>query len=245
MEFLILSFVAGMLTVLAPCILPVLPVVIGGSLSDKHTLRPFIITFSLGISIIVFTLLLKVSTLLIDIPRDFWKWISGGIVFFFGFMMIFPNFWKQISLTLGFSSGSQKLLSHAGYRKGIGGMILIGASLGPVFASCSPIYFIILATLLPANFSWGLMNLIAYGMGLSVIMFLIAFLGQKILSRFRWATDLHGTFRKGIGVLFLIVGIAIFTGYEKKLESQLLDMGFNTTSFEEKLVEKFYSPDVR
>lgn len=239
MSLLFLSFFAGILTVLAPCVLPVLPVVIGGSLADKNKLRPFVITLSLGISIVLFTLLLKVSTLLIEIPQDFWKWVSGGIITFFGIITLFPNLWEAISLKLGFSSGSAKLLSKAGSHKGIGGMILIGASLGPVFASCSPIYFVILATVLPASFAWGLTNLIAYGAGLFVIMFIIAFLGQKAIARFRWAADPHGKFRKGLGILFLVVGISIFTGYEKKFESWLLDTGFNITKFEETLLEKF------
>jgi len=65
MLFLLLSFLAGVLTILAPCVLPVLPVIIGGSLSTTkgEKYRPYVIAASLAASIIGFTLLLKVQYL--------------------------------------------------------------------------------------------------------------------------------------------------------------------------------------
>ena len=64
MEFLILSLIAGALTVAAPCILPLLPVIIGGtalqseSPKKAHWYRPLVIAASLATSVVVFTLLL-------------------------------------------------------------------------------------------------------------------------------------------------------------------------------------------
>ncbi len=239
MSLLFLSFFAGLLTVLAPCILPVLPVVIGGSITDRNPIRPLIITLSLGVSIVAFTLLLKVSTIFVDIPQSFWKNFSGSILVFFGVILVFPLLWEKISIKLKFSNKSQQALAHAGQKKGIWGMILIGMSLGPVFASCSPVYFIILATVLPASFLWGLTNLIAYALGLSVIMFLIGYLGQKAVAKARWAANPHGAFRKILGALFLIVGLTILMSWDKAAESWLLDRGFNVTRVEESLLKKF------
>ena len=72
MTLLIISSIAGILTVLAPCILPLLPVIVGRSITDStlSKRRLFVVVVSLGLSIILFTLLLKVSTLFIDIPQD-------------------------------------------------------------------------------------------------------------------------------------------------------------------------------
>lgn len=100
MILFLISFIAGVLTVLAPCILPLLPVVIGGSLSNGgastfNKKKAFTIIMSLGLSVIVFTLLLKASTLFIDIPEYVWKWISGSIVILLGLVTLFPSLWEN------------------------------------------------------------------------------------------------------------------------------------------------------
>lgn len=56
---LFVSFVAGMITVLTPCVLPVLPVILGGSLTDQDKYRPRVIIVSFACSILLFTLTLQ------------------------------------------------------------------------------------------------------------------------------------------------------------------------------------------
>ena len=239
MTLLLISFLAGILTILAPCVLPVLPVIIGGSLEDKSPLRPLIITLSLGLSIILFTLLLKASTLLISVPDSFWKSISGGIVIFFGLTLLFPNLWSIIETKLHFGTGSQKALQNANQKKGIGGMIALGMALGPVFASCSPTYFVILATVLPASFAQGVIYLFAYALGLALILFLVAALGQRFIAGARWAADPNGWFKKSLGIFLILVGVAVFSGLDKAAETWLLDNGFyKAGQLEEQLLEK-------
>lgn len=67
------SFIAGVLTILAPCVLPVLPVILAGSLTEKERWYPYLVTLSLALSIVIFTVLLKASTAFIDIPSSFWS----------------------------------------------------------------------------------------------------------------------------------------------------------------------------
>lgn len=73
MTLFIVSFLAGALTILAPCVLPLLPVVLAGSLTEKKRWYPYVVTLSLAFSVVLFTVVLKASTLLIDIPTAFWK----------------------------------------------------------------------------------------------------------------------------------------------------------------------------
>lgn len=90
-----ISFLAGILTILAPCVLPVLPVILGGTLNESNYKRVFTIILSFVLSIIVFTFLLKVSTAFIAIDQQVWKIISGVILIFFGMISIFPHVWEQ------------------------------------------------------------------------------------------------------------------------------------------------------
>ncbi len=239
MFIILIAFFAGLLTVFAPCVLPVLPIILSGSVQDRDPYRPVIITLSLGISVVIFTLLLKVSVLFIDIPQSFWPVLSGGLLLGFGITALFPELWEKLSHFLGFSSGAHKVLHGANKKTGRWGAALLGAALGPVFASCSPVYFLILATVLPASFMQGLFALLAYGAGLSGVMFLIAFFGQKIIIRSRWAADSKGWFRRGLGILFLLVGVGILLGWDKIIEVWFLDneFFFDLSSIEEQLIK--------
>ena len=241
MLLLFISFIAGVLTILAPCILPLLPVIVGHSITDTtpNRRRLFVVVLSLGISIILFTLLLKASSLLIDIPEDFWKWISGGIIFLFGLTMLFPNIWENFSLANTLSLKSNKVLATGYQKNSIWGDVIIGASLGPIFSACSPTYFVILATVLPVSFFLGIVYLFTYVLGLSLALIIIALIGERIMAKVGKVSDPNGWFKKIFGVVFIMVAIAIISGYDKKLQISLLDAGFlDVTKIEQKLLDK-------
>src|SRR3989344_483305 len=241
MLLLLISFIAGILTVLAPCILPLLPVIIGHSITDTTPSRRrlFVVVASLGISVILFTLLLKASSLLIDIPQDFWKWISGGIIFLFGLTMVFPDLWEKFSFANTLSIKSNKVLTKGYQKNSVWGDVIIGASLGPIFSACSPTYFVILATVLPVSLFLGITYLFTYVLGLSLALIVVALLGERIMAKVGKVSDPRGWFKKIFGVIFILVAIAIISGYDKKLQISLLDAGFlDVTKIEQKLLEK-------
>jgi cytochrome c biogenesis protein CcdA/thiol-disulfide isomerase/thioredoxin len=231
-----ISFVAGILTVLAPCVLPLLPVIVGGSLTTGSKARAYTICFSLGASIFFFTLLLKVSSALIAVPQSFWQLSSGAILVLFGLALLFPRLWDSLRFVRKLNIGSNRALA-VGYRQNsFWGDTLMGAALGPVFASCSPTYFIILATVLPASFGEGLADLIAYVVGLSGFLLIIALAGQRLVDRLNVTIEPGGWFRRSIGMLFVVVGIAVGTGSMARAEAWLLDHGFDVTAIEQRLL---------
>ena len=80
MIFFVISILAGVFTVLAPCILPFLPVVIGASEEGARGVsrRAVTVIGSLSVSVIVFTLLLKVSTFFIHVPTSVYAFLLTG-----------------------------------------------------------------------------------------------------------------------------------------------------------------------
>jgi len=244
-SFLLLSFIAGLLTALAPCVLPLLPVIIGGSLNGESNLRrTLVIVGSLGASVFVFTLLLKVSTLLIAIPQSFWQLFSGVLLIFFGMVTILPSWWDRIPGVRELYASSNKLVG-TGYLKGsTWGDILIGAALGPVFSSCSPTYFVILAAVLPAHVGLGIVYLTAYVVGLALALFAISLLGQKAALWLGVASDSRGWFKKGIGALFVLVGMLILLGLDKRIEAALPAGAFGEIGIEQNLLNLQRSPSI-
>jgi cytochrome c biogenesis protein CcdA len=239
MTLLIISFIAGVLTVLAPCILPLLPVVVGTSAHGGRRSTPYIVVGSLALSIILFTYLLKASSAFVMVPQHVWTYISGGIVALFGITLLFPAIWENIPGLAKLSSQSNQLLGKGYQKKSIWGDVIIGASLGPIFSTCSPTYFLILASVLPASFALGTLYILAYVLGLSLILLLIGLIGQKLANKMTGLADSHGLFKRTVGLLFLILGVAIILGYDKKLQIQILDGGFfDVTKVEQVLLEK-------
>ena len=242
------ALVAGVLTTLAPCVLPLLPIIVGGSMAGalaeeraesgagsvavgttqqvvkerSAVTRALVITISLGLSILVFTLALKATTALIGIPPQTWQWISGGVLIALGVVGTFPDLWERLSARLGLQSRSATKLGAARRRDGLSGEILTGAALGPVFTSCSPLYGYVIVTVLPAEPVRGLVLLGVYIVGLCATLLLIALAGQRVVARFGWAADSHGWFRRSLGIVFILVGVLVATGWMKAIETWLV-----------------------
>lgn len=240
MTLLIVSFLAWVLTILAPCVLPLLPVILWASAkdsSDKY--RPYIIIASLIVSIVLFSLLLKASTIFIWVDPIVWKLFSWVILIIFWIITIFPDLWKGISTKLWFTQKSNENLSKSASKNGFFWSVMVWISLWPVFSSCSPTYAVILAVILPASFFVWVLNLFAYALWLGVMLLAIALLWQKFISKAKWAADPKSAFKKILWVLFLLVWIAIIIWFDKKIETKILDSWyFDVTSIEQKILDK-------
>ena len=238
MILFLISFLAGALTALAPCTISLLPVIVGGSIGEGQSkYRPLVITASLGVSVILFTFILKVSTAFINIPQSFWTGFSGTIIIVMGLIMVFPALWEKLPFVNKMNMGSNRLLATGYQKKGIAGDIIVGAALGPVFSSCSPTYFLILATVLPKSIPEGIVYLLAYVVGLCGLLLLITIASQKIINKLGIVADSHGWFKRSIGILFVIIGVAILFGLDKKLELVVSNHVFDVTTIEQKLLK--------
>lgn len=243
MILLVTSFLAGVLTILAPCTISLLPVIVGGTLSGGSSLRRIVtVTLSLGVSVVLFTLILKVSTALINVPQAFWQELSGVIIIALGIAMIFPKLWDMIPFLGKVNQESNKALAVGYQKQNFAGDVLTGAALGPVFSSCSPTYFLILATVLPRSIPEGVGYLLVYALGLCGGLFVVALAGAKLLEALGIASDPNGWIKRTIGVLFLALGVAIFLGFDKNIETFAAEHFYDVTQIEQKLLSSQGSP---
>ncbi|MCE0486917.1 cytochrome c biogenesis CcdA family protein [Ornithinimicrobium sediminis] len=222
------ALVAGVLTTLAPCVLPLLPVIVGGSVAPEadratQTRRAMVIAASLGLSVALFTLALKGTTALIGVPPQAWQWLSGGILVALGLAGVFPGLWDRVAVALRLSSRTHAGLRGARSHDGVSGQVLTGAALGPVFSSCSPLYAYVVVTVLPADLGFGLVLLAAYCLGLSATLLVIALAGQRAVGRLGWAAQADGWFRRSLGVVFLAVGLVVLLGWDREVQAWVLE----------------------
>src|SRR5690606_35451993 len=128
-----------------------IPILLARAGTSERARSPLLVIIGLSVSIIIFTVLLKASTLLIGIPPEVWKTISGGIVLVFGLVTLFPGLWEWVVLKTRFVFKAQEGFGKAQRSKGPWGDVLLGASLGPVISACSPTYALIVAAILPVD----------------------------------------------------------------------------------------------
>lgn len=227
MPFVLVALVAGALSILAPCVVGLLPVLIGRSVSPgARAHSAALVIAGLSVSIFVFSALLKGTTWLIDVPQYVWQWIAGGILIAFGVVSLVPSLWDAVSSRLRLAT-----LGGSGVRTGMErqsrfGDVLLGASLGPVFSACSPTYGVIAAVILPASPAEGFVYLGAYVAGLAIMMGVVVFGGRSAVSSLGWGIDPRGWFRRTLGVLFILLGIAIGTGLDKDVLSYVVQAGW-------------------
>lgn len=121
------GFLAGVVTAISPCVLPVLPIILAGSAAGGRR-RPLAIIAGLVLS---FSLFLLVGTWLLDmlgLPQDFLRNVAIGLLFLLAAILILP----RLGLLL------ERPLARLGRRPGgdLGGGFLLGLSLGLVFVPC-------------------------------------------------------------------------------------------------------------
>jgi cytochrome c-type biogenesis protein len=240
--FFLVSVLAGIFTVLAPCIFPFLPLVIGASEPGSRYVsrRAITVILSLSCSVILFTLLLKATTLFLSIPQVFWNVFSGVLIILVGIALLAPTLWARIPLIQHLGSISNDALNRGVDKKSYSGDVLVGLSLGPVFTTCSPTYLFIVATILPTGILEGVLYLLGFTLGLALSLLLIAYFGQAFVNKIVRNMGTASTVKKIFAVLIILVGIAIATGLDKELETRILDSGYGATiALEERLIERF------
>lgn len=225
MALLFVSFLAGILSVLAPCVIALMPVLLGRSADGKRARNPVFIIAGLSGSIILFSILLKASTALINIPATTWQIISGLIILFFGITYLCPELWEKISMALRLQEKANKTSGKALQKQGRLGDVILGASLGPVFSACSPTYALIVASVLPATPVRGFLYLLAFTAGLAGMLVLISVMGSKLVQKLGWGINPNGLFKKVLGVSFIVIGLLIATGTDKEVLSFLVERG--------------------
>ncbi len=236
LSLIFLSFVSGILTILAPCILPLLPVLISSSVVGNWK-RPFRIIASLFLVLIIITFVLK-FTAITCAPDSAWKWVTVTVFFIFGILLLFPKLWEVWPVTAKFNAYAQNWLS-SGYKKhSVWGDVIVGAALAPVFTSCSPTYVALVAIILPVSFGSAIVYLIAYLFGIALILFLIAFLGQKIIGFFSKLANPQGVFRRILGIIFILTAIGFACNIGTVLREKYADP-LNTAKIEMSLSKWF------
>lgn len=232
------AFLAGIITVLSPCILPILPIILTSSIGGVNTgkSRPMGVVTGFILSFTFFTLFLSTIVRLSGIPAETLRFVSVLVVAGFGISLLVPQF--QVIVEKLFSKFAGFMPNNQG-RTGFGGGLIIGFSVGLLWTPCvGPILASVISLAITGAVTFdAFLITLAYSLGTAIPMFLIMLGGQNVLRRVPWLLSNLGRIQKLFGVVMILTAIGIFFNVDRKFQTFVLNTfpqyGTGLTRFED------------
>ncbi len=222
---LFLALLAGSLTTLNPCVLPLLPLVVAGAMAQSKW-APMAMGAGLALSYALLGLFVATLGESIGLDADRLRWIGGILLVIFGVVQLVPALGERLVLVLSPLANKAHAAAPTAARDARASF-LTGALLGLAWSPCSGPLLGGALTLVADSGGAGRGTLILgfFGIGAAVPLVGVAYLSKaKFLSFRDWMLKHSGNIKKAVGFLMLALGLAILTGYDKKLEGLLVNL---------------------
>ena len=207
------AFVAGIVTAISPCVLPVLLIIFaGGATGDRR--RPYAIVAGLVWSFTLFTLVATALLAALGLPDDLLRNIAIGVVLLVGLSLLWPRLGELV----------ERPFRALGRRNpgGLGGGFLLGVSLGLLFTPCAgPVIAAVAVLAATQRFSVeGVLVTVSYALGAGLVLLLIAVATQRGMN-LRALRSRAPLIRRALGGVVVAVAIVMALGLDAKLASHV------------------------
>lgn len=223
---LTLAFVAGVLTMLSPCVLPLLPIVLGAAQSG-HRLGPAALGLGLASSFTLVGLFVATIGFSIGLDGDLFRTVGGAVMIVIGTVLVIPAAQRILASAggplTGWAHGPMRRLEE----KGPVGQLGMGVLLGVVWAPCVGPTLGAASVLAAQGDSLGLvfLTMLVFGLGAALPLVLIGLASRPLLVRIRGHLAGAGqTGKRVLGGLLLVMGVLIVSGLDRTLEVWLIDI---------------------
>lgn len=222
---LILAFAAGSLSILSPCVLPLLPIILGTAASQGRA-GPLALGAGAVLSFVSVRLFVALIGFSIGLDAGFFRALASVILIVIGLTLLIPNYQNRLAVVAGpVSSWGQERLE--GFSStGATGQFVVGLLLGTVWSPCvGPTLGA--AALLAAqgkDLFQVVVIMVSFGLGVGVPLVLIGLLSRGLLQKLRdrMLTASNGL-KVFLGAILILLGGLILTGLDKKAEAAFVD----------------------
>lgn len=219
-----LALAGGLLTVASPCVLPILPIILGGTFRQADRTRPLLIVAGFVISFSALGMLLASASQQVATAHETVRHVGIAMLALTGLAMVWktPYGWLMNKLTDVLRPlASESSTDHAGKLGGL----LLGMSLGAVWTPCAgPVLASILVLVAQAHdFGWSFTLLFLYACGASIPMLLIAYGGGVVRARIHLVVRYADRLQQVFGVLILATAGVIYLQYDVLIYARLAD----------------------
>ncbi len=214
------TFLAGLTTILSPCIWPILPIIFITASGGKK--KPIGIAIGVSISFAILTLLVSYLLKIFSFDPIIFRYIAVAILLFLGISLIVPK------IMAWFESGVSKLSSKFSHytnsnSEGLWAGLVTGLALGVVWTPCAGPILATIATLASTQILNTTIFIMigAFTLGLAIPLFLLALFGNKITNKTKSISKHTGQIQKVFGVIIVLISISIATNFDLILQSQI------------------------
>lgn len=220
----LLALLAGVLSTLSPCVLPLLPVVLGTAVS-QHQFGPAALAGGLAISFAVIGLFVALVGFSIGLDLDVFRTIGGFMLVGIGAVLLVPQLQMRLA-TAASPVGTWTERKFGGFESGgLKGQFMIGLLLGAVWSPCvGPTLGA--ASMMAArgeNLGAVTLTMLAFGIGAALPLLVLGALSREAL--LRWRGRLLGAGKGGkmiLGAVLVTVGILVISGLDKRAEAAIV-----------------------
>jgi cytochrome c biogenesis protein CcdA/thiol-disulfide isomerase/thioredoxin len=222
----VFAFLSGLITIAAPCIWPLLPIVLSASATGGKR-KPLGITVGLIITFAIVTLSLSYVVKVIPLDPNQLRWLAVVIIIMLGLTLLVPALNKVIEGLVSRLSGKigQQLQGH-NQGSGFGVGLLTGVAMGIVWAPCAGPILATIATL-AATQAVTLQVVVVtlmYSFGVGVPLFVLCLAGNRLFKRSRRLNKYLGPIQQVFGAIMIVTALLIATNYDKVLEARMLNL---------------------
>ena len=224
MTSLLLAFVAGLLTTVNPCVLPMLPLVLTGAFAQGRW-GPVSLAAGLVLSFTVFGVALTAFGHLIGLDQNTFRYIAAALLLLSGLVLVHgPTQALFARMTTPLAGGANATLDRMSLQ-GNRGQFLLGTLLGAVWTPCvGPTLGAAIAVASQGeNLGYTTLVMAIFGLGMASVFLAIAYASRGVMGKRREKLAGFGAgSRKVFGWLLVAVGIMIISGLDKTLETFLI-----------------------
>ena len=215
---LVLALLAGVVTVAAPCTLPMLPILLGASVGQTGKARPAMIAAGFVMSFSMVALLLGAITRSFDFDPNNLRTGAALLLAGFGLLMIWPAPFEWLSIRIGGFGGSA-----VASRQGLIGGFVLGTTLGLVWTPCAgPVLGSILTVVATSkDTAWASLLLVVYAVGAALPMLAIAYGGQAVTTRVRSIARVAPKLQQAFGIVVIAFAALSYFQYDTLIVSWL------------------------
>lgn len=215
------AFLAGVITVLSPCVLPLLPVIFATATQEGKA-RPVGVIVGFVGSFTLATLSLSYLVRALGLSPDLNRILAATILILLGLILAVPP------LQHGFERVASGLLARLpasqSQGNGFAGGLAVGAGLGLAWSPCvGPIMASVITLALNSQVGFGAIAVtLAFSLGTALPMAAIMVGGRALVNRLHWFQANASRIQHVLGAVLVLTGAAIFFGWDRAIQIQLL-----------------------